>query len=274
MSVIPDTSLGHSVALFRQRENCSDQFLAALQKRCPGVEVDDDQWTSVSTPRPVAYGPVQWNEWKWRVIMDLEGLVPEIRTMLADAARHEAVKQQVLAHQMGALVYLLEAPSDSSPLERLRMTCQLPWAYMEAGASLVGFPEGRTIWTSSHLATLQPEELDAECVHAFVSSDFSGSAEGDRYWFRTWGMHHFGLADLACTVSAEEEMRYEVAAAELLMRMAPSYLVSLGSNIQSGQTLEVHDWLWRITDSAPTDPTLVSPYGIQLYTLERVPAAV
>jgi hypothetical protein len=267
---IPERALMHCVALFEKPENCTNSFLEAMQRRTPGIDVSQSTWASRSEPRPMAYGPMEWNGWRWQIVLDLHGLIPKVRELLQESARSDDVARMVRNHAMSALVFLVEAPPNSQPLDHIRALCRVAWSYIDAGAAGIAFPEGRTVWTREQLAEVDPEQIYGSHSQIFVSSHFAGPAVSSRRWVRTFGMHQFGLSDIACAVAADGvNGKEDIRAADKLMTMVPPYLIELGENIADGDTIEVDDSLWRVSVPHSNDPSLKSPLGVNVYTVDE-----
>ena len=179
----------------------------------------------------------------------------------------EEAAQMVKNHAMSALIFLVDAPTKSQPLDHIRAMCRVAWSYLDAGAAGMGFPEGRTVWTRRQLAEVNPDQIYGSHSQIFVSSHFAGPAVSSRRWVRTFGMHQFGLSDIACSVTPDDETNLN--AAEKLMTMVPPYLIELGENIADGDTIEVEDSLWRVSMPESNDPSLHSPAGINVYTIDE-----
>lgn len=267
---IPAQALMHCVALFEKPENCTSEFLEAMQRRTPGIDVSQSTWASQSEPRPMAYGPMEWDGWQWQIVLDLHGLIPQVRQTLAESARSDDVAGIVRTHAMCALVFLVDAPPNSQPLDHIRALCRVAWSYLDAGATAIGFPEGRTVWTRHQLAGVEPEQIYGSHSSIFISSHFAGPALSSRRWVRTFGMHQFGLADIACAVAAEGGIgQDDLKVADKLMTMVPPYLIELGENIADGDTIEVDDSLWRVSAPQSNDLSLESPFGVNVYTIDE-----
>jgi hypothetical protein len=116
---------------------------------------------------------------------------------------------------------------------------------------------------------VNPDQIYGSHSQIFVSSQFAGPAVSSRRWVRTFGMHQFGLADIACAVAADDDGQGDLKAADKLMTMVPPYLIELGENIADGDTIEVDDSLWRVSAPQSNDPILKSPLGVNVYTIDE-----
>ena len=161
------------------------------------------------------------------------------------------------------MVFLVAAPTDSGPIERMRALCEIAWAFLEVGASVLAWPSGRSAWHRDRLVDIAPSSISAEHAHLFVSFDVAGHAD-DRLWVRTFGMRQFGLPDLACTATNTPE---DFESADVLFNSLPPYIIKRQQPLPLGDTLDLEHRKWKVTESGISQvPCLQSDFGIQVFT--------
>ena len=150
--------------------------------------------------------------------------------------------------------------------------CAAAWAWLEAGATAVVWPEGQSFRTQEELAGINPLRLDLRGVGLLVAWGPVGRDLSGQRWFRTWGLGQFGFPDLACAVPPTTGDRDEEAAAvDLLFRyLVPHVILELGRPLALGTTTQIAHRLWHVVGPEGLGPLPFRPErnGIQL--LQRV----
>jgi hypothetical protein len=156
--------------------------------------------------------------------------------------------------QAGAsvLVFLTDAPEDATPVEAMRALNQAVWAWMDAGALLLAWPEGRTAWSKAHLDDFRPNVLGPEELGLFVSCG-PVDLEGQQLT-RTYGLGQFGLPDLVFGGPVDSAV---VAGAAALA-------VKRERGLDVGDRLESGEQRWRVATPATESEqaTLKSRFGL------------
>lgn len=208
---IPARALGHAAVLLADSQDAVGYFLAALEDRLPAVDTRALKWTALTQPRPCTYADLKAGPWAWRIVLDPQGPTEGLRASLASCADttrlpvahapqwDEAPAEVLIAESLqrshaSVLVFLTEAPEDATAMEAMRALNQAVWAWMDAGALLLSWPEGRTAWSKAHLDDFRPNVLGPEELGLFVSCG-PVDLEGQQLT-RTYGLGQFGLPDL------------------------------------------------------------------------------
>lgn len=266
---IPPRALGHAAVLLQDSQDAVSYFLAALEERLPALDTRALQWTALTHPRPCTYADLKTGPWSWRVVLDpqepSEGLRASLeacglttRLPVAHAPEwNDGPPEQLVADSLrkchaSVLVFLTEAPEDATALEAMRALNQAVWAWMDAGALLLSWPEGRTAWSKAHLDDFRPNVLGPEELGLFVSCG-PVELEGQQLT-RTYGMGQFGLPDLVFGGPVDPAV---VAA-------AAGFAVGREKGLNVGDKLESGELRWRVATPATTSEQegLKSRFGL------------
>lgn len=279
---IPDRALLHFVALVGDNKDCLAKFLQSLGPRTEMLgEVKMGSWNAVDRPRPCTYTDLKIGQWGFRLIYDPEGLPPVLEgTVFAEEPTFEA-KEIVTEHKASCLVFLTAAPLHedlgSSPegWTRFQALATLAWAWLDAGAELLCFPEARVYLPRRLLLPLEPELLTPDHAYLFVSNGVAETYEEEgvrKVWGRTWGMGQFSLPDLAAHVIMEGEpdrLDKVMESLRLFMETLPPAMVRDHGMLPVGGTIQLGNAIWEaVTPPMPSDPELpflASRFGTQIF---------
>jgi hypothetical protein len=249
--------------LFPEQKDYMRPFLAQLSAALPGIDTAQKNWTAVTSPRPSVCGPLAWDQWKWHLLIDMTGLPKNVREIVDQARTEEVTTQAIQEHCMSAMVFLVGAPEGAGPMEQMQALCRIAWTLLKVGASVLVWPGGRSAWHRDRLIDIDPSSITAEHAHLFVSFDVAGPAD-DRLWVRTFGMHQFGLPDLACIAANTPE---DFEAADVLLNSMPPYIIKRQQPLPLGDTLDLEHRKWKVTESGCSEILcLKSDFGIQVFT--------
>ena len=263
LNPIPENALLHCIALFPEQKDYVRPFLAKLSALLPEIDSAQENWTALAAPRPTLFGPLIWKHWKWHLLIDMTGLPQNIREIVDQARTEEVTTTAIGNHRMSAMLFLVAAPENAGPMERMQALCQIAWTLLKVGASVLVWPGGRSAWHRDRLIDIDPLSISAEHAHLFVSFDVAGPAE-DRLWVRTFGMRQFGLPDLACIAANNSE---DFQAADVLFNSLPPFIIKRQEALPLGDTLDLEHRKWKVTESGCSQiPCLKSDFGIQVFT--------
>lgn len=266
---IPSRALGHAAVLLQDSQDAVSYFLAALEDRLPAVDTRSLQWTALTAPRPCTYADLKAGPWSWRVVLDPQHPTEGLRASLElcgqttrlpvphapqwNEAPPEALVSGALQRaRASVLVFLTEAPEDSTAVEAMRALNQAVWAWMDAGALLLAWPEGRTAWSKAHLDDFRPNVLGPEELGLFVSCG-PVELEGQQLT-RTYGLGQFGLPDLVFGGPVDPA----VVAGAASLAVAREKGLSVGDRLESGEQR------WRVATPATESEqaSLKSRFGL------------
>jgi hypothetical protein len=260
---IPETALLHCVALLPERVNVLQRAQKSLEANYPGITNDMD-WTTLSTPRKSTFGPLRHGPWQWHVLIDSGGLPADIAAIVSQCHMSHEARHEVENLRISVMIFLQVAPANANHVERMKHLCQVAWACLDGGATVVAWPSGRVAWHRDKLLSLSPSELSANDIDLFVSYGIACSLDEQQLALRTWGMGQFGLPDLVCISSKEEE---DLEAADVLMMSMKTYLLDRGGPLPVGDTIELEDCLWQVVPSLkiPDRSCIASQFGVQYF---------
>lgn len=272
---IPPRALAHAAVLLSEAQEAIGYFLAALEERLPALDTKALHWTALTHPRPCTYADLQAGPWAWRVVVDpqsaTEALTESLRACalttrlpVATAPLWAAPPPGLLVEQAlelagaSVLVFLTESPEDATPLECMRALNQAVWAWMDAGALLLAWPEGRVAWSKAHLDDFRPNVLGPEEVGLFVSAGII-ELEGQQLT-RTYGLGQFGLPDLLFAGDVDPAV----------LAGAASFAVAREQSLRVGDRLEHEGRRWKVASPATSSeqPALKSRHGLVVLTGE------
>ncbi|GMU55630.1 MAG: hypothetical protein AMXMBFR33_47760 [Candidatus Xenobia bacterium] len=261
--------------LLAEAQEAVAYFLAALEERLPALDTRALHWTALTHPRPCTYADLETGPWAWRVVVDpqppIEALTQSLqacalttRLPVASAPQWPDAPPPVLLEQAlgqaeaSVLVFLTESPEDATPLECMRALNQVVWAWMDAGALLLAWPEGRVAWSKAHLDDFRPNVLGPEEVGLFVSCG-TVELEGQQLT-RTYGLGQFGLPDLLFAGQVDPAV----------LAGAAAFAVGREESLQVGDRLEHEGHRWKVASPATSSeqPSLKSRHGLVVLTGE------
>jgi hypothetical protein len=219
-------------------------FLASFNSRLPHASQSQKNWTAIADPRRCAYGPLESEGWKWQVVIDMDGLPANAVEILEQCQMSADARSAIRDHQIGVFVFLVEAPPEVVPTKRMEGLCQAAWAWLDAGASALAWPEGRACWNREELASLDPVGVTSQDVDYFTTYGVVGPApKHGQFWLRTWGMGQFELPDLVCLSSDSDD---DGQAADVLLMSMKAYLLERGAPLPIGDTITLEHRAWEV----------------------------
>ena len=260
----------HCLLLLPASPASLDGIRGAVGRRLPGATFDPSRWVERSEPRQVAYGPIEHEGYELHVLLDREGMPPAVGQALSRAHLPEAGHAAAQAHEAAVLAFLVKAPPSAGPVERVRALARLAFAFLDEGASLLAFPDGRIAHVPAELAGVDPGKLTADDLGLLCSHGFGSHPDArGRAWARTFGLHQVGLPELACQVTVEGAAADpdSAQAADALLANLPRYLLELGRPLEVGETADVGKRRWRVVATPQPPPVMPGPTG--LLVLER-----
>ncbi len=272
---IPPRALGHAAVLLAEAQDAVGYFLAALEERLPALDTRALHWTALTRPRPCTYADLEAGPWAWRVAVDpqppiqtltqaLQACALTTRLPVATAPQWPDAPPSLLVEQAlgqagaSVLVFLTESPEDTTPLECMRSLNQMVWAWMDAGALLLAWPEGRVAWSKAHLDDFRPNVLGPKEVGLFVSA---GSVELDgQQLTRTYGLGQFGLPDLLFAGTVDPAV----------LAGAAAFAVAREQSLRVGDRVEHEGRRWKVASPATSSEqaSLKSRHGLVVLTGE------
>ena len=262
----------HCLALLAPGEEGSlgeslTRFLSALPERVPDLQpVDTIGFTLVESPRPCAFARLQAGPWAWHVLVDPGGMPASVAEAVLAGKPTPEVLEAVEEHTLSVMAFLLEAPSEASPMERFRALARVLWSWVDAGATLAAFPEGQQVVPRRLLLSLEPEQLQPEHAYMFLSNGLAHQ-EKEVWWLRTWGLAQFGLPDLAAGLAEGTLDEARLQSLRLLFETLPSAMIREHGILPVGGTVEVAGRTWSaIGPPGPGQvPFMASRFGFQLF---------
>lgn len=243
-------------------------FLKALELRLPGLDAfDPTGWAVMSEPRPCSYGTISRGQWKWHVLIDPGGMPDEVQRAVEAGDYGQQVEAAFERQQVCVLCFLLEHPAEATSLDSVRALCEVAWAWLDVGAEVLVWPEGRTAALRHTLLGLNPGEIEAEHSYMFISNGTDRvERTRNRYWVRTWGMGQFRLPDLCAAVHVAGAIQEsELESLRLLFETLPPAMISQQGVLPPGGTVTVGERVWTASPPPPEAPALVSRYGLQYF---------
>lgn len=275
-SPIPQRALLHAVAILDSHESCLKRFVEALPLRCPGLVMGD--WKAVPSERPCSY--VDFNiasqgnrPYQYRLIFDPAGL-PGALMQTVFAFEPSAECQEVIDRQKAAaLLFLVDAP-DGPPQNdgwpRFQKFAQTCWAWLDAGAELLCFPEGRAVLPRRVLLPLEPDELTANHSYLFVTNGVAHRGPKS-VWLRTWGLGQFSLPELGAEIAYEQpeaELEQKMESLRLFFETLPASMVGQHGVLPQGGQVQAGPVVWTALE-APSGHSergyLQARCGLQLF---------
>ncbi|MEW6281454.1 MAG: hypothetical protein AB1758_22785, partial [Candidatus Eremiobacterota bacterium] len=176
MTPIPARAMAHCAVLLPGVEDVVSYFMTGLEERFLGFDTAAVKWTAMAYPRPCTYADLHLGAWEWRVVLDPAGCTEALESSLRQCAASQplpiasgpwglpptAVEAALAAHRASVLIFVTGSPEDATPLEVLRALARVAWAWVDAGASLVAWPEGRVAWDPAYLREFRPSALGPE----------------------------------------------------------------------------------------------------------------
>ena len=261
---LPTSGYAHCVLLFPEAGDYLQTFLKALEFRLPGVDpIKPDRWAVQSEPRSISFGEVTRGAWKWHLVIDPGGMPEAVAEAVADCHPDEQVGRAVDGHHVCVLAFLLEAPEETNYLEKMRGLCEVAWAWMDAGAEAVFWPEGRTAHLARNLVGLAPQHLESGHSYLFVSNGVDRiDRAGSRRWLRTYGMAQFGLPDLCSWVETNQLMDESLLTnLRLLFETLPPSMIESHGILPLGGKVQVQDQTMESVAAPDFQPPMASRYG-------------
>ncbi len=268
LSPLPQAGLAHCVLLFPEPGDYLQVFRKAFEMRHPGLDPFDPRgWAVSQTPRPCSFGRMSRGAWKWHFLIDPEGMPPEVEAAVLEADLGERLEHIVRCQHLCVLAFLLEAPVEATPIDRMRGLCDAAWAWVDVGAEVVAFPEGRTAAHRETLLGLRPQDIEPEHSYLFCSNGLAHHQKNlSRYWLRTWGLGQFGLPDLcASRQSNQPQFKDELESLKLLFETLPPTMIRQQGILPLGGTVTVGERVWTATQPPKDAPELPSRFGLQYF---------
>lgn len=272
---LPRRAVAHAVVFFDQMpDSVMTTLLQGLRLDYPNLQpINPERWGASSLPRPISFGELLSDDpdggWRrvtrWHVLLDSEGVVPEVKQALAEGPQQPDERLQQKLDEAGAsvLLFLLNDGDDvSTPVSKMRALCRPVWKLLKMGASGVAFPEGGTMLAAETALALPVEEISAGHSYLFISSGLADRAHG-KMWFRTYGMAQFGLPDLCHGVpeGLGEELEDELTRTRLLMETLPPAMIEVGGVLPLGEPVQVGPRVFKASKPPENVPDLVSRFG-------------
>lgn len=253
------------MALLPERGEYLQSLVRALDHRIPGLEaIQPNSWAALARPRPCTFGEFRAGQWKWHVLFDPQGMTPEVSAAVRAGRLSGELLQELEAHQVCALVFLVDAPEEATPMDRMRALAEAGWAWLDLGASVLAWPEGRTAALGKTLLGIGPRDLEPEHSWLFVSSGLAHSG-ADSHWFRTHGLGQFSLPDLVVRVPNGRMDADELTSLRLLFERLPPAMIREHGVLPPGGQILIGSRVW--TAAEPPDreqvPEMASRFGFQ-----------
>ena len=267
---IPSEAMMHIVVLLPEPEQRLAQFMQALQERWGSLQAGE--WQALEQPRPCSWCDFHDGSWRFRLVFDPEGVPPTLRPAVS-AGKHTHESNEALEeHRACCMLFLLDSPSTSA-WERFLGMCRLAWAWVDAGASVLAFPEAQLMIPRRILLGVEPEQLAPEQAYLFLSNGLAEHSEksGERkLWLRTWGLGQFALPDLAAEIPSvpgqESQLEGELESLRLLFETLPPAMIREHGVLPVGGTVQIGSRTWTAVGESVVDyPFLRSRCGVQLF---------
>lgn len=270
---LPAKGLAHAVVLFpTQPHELMTKLVEGLKASYPLLKpLDKARWGVTTKPRVTSFGELEaevdslGHLARWHILVDSQGVAPEVKQAIIEGA--QAGDERYLAMldeaQTAVLVFLLddgERPSQS--LTRLQALCYPVWELLLQGASVVAFPEGRTILGADTLRLISVSDLGPGHSYLFVSNGVAHREDG-LIWCRTYGMAQFGLPDLCRSVAShlEGSMDEELTQTRLIFETLPPEMIAVGGVLPIGGTVAVGERVFKAARLPENAPSMPSRYG-------------
>ncbi len=266
MNPVPTRSIVHCIVLMPYEPSSVDPFLESAKRRLPGL-VAPANWTAVGGERTWMYGDLETDQWKWRIILETQGMPEPVAEALDSCFISEETAAAIAAHKTSVMVFLTDSPQDSGALLPMQRQYCMVSALIEAGAHIAAWPEGRCVWRAEEIAGLEPGALSAHDAGWFVSTSIDYPKHADFDWFRTHGMGQFAMPTVLTPITRDSEHRRdELKCADRTFRAVMSYLVERGSPLPIGNTLDAGGGSWIVADPQdhPSIPSSTNEFGFQL----------
>ncbi|MEZ0227341.1 MAG: hypothetical protein ACAI25_01865 [Planctomycetota bacterium] len=183
----------------------------------------------------MSFGYVRDGDWTWLVSHDAHP-VPETAWRTTFHAGPSAP-----AHLSAVNVYLVQQPAGATPLEQVRSTLDLAWAWQRAGATALVWPEPRMVLEGAKLARTcarRPSQLTtAELAWLLVAFTDFGVESGSRR-LGTMGLTQFDQPELCCEVSDPPTEEERMAVVQFLAAAVPN-VIDLGRPLEAGERIAV-----------------------------------
>ena len=274
LNPIPSGARLHCVITFSTAEQVIGRFLEALPERAGelGPQTHGLSWTVVHQPRSCTFSDLALGQWRFRVVFDLDGVPPSIWQGVTAGQPSQETLDALEQHRAACLVFLIEAPPKISPWDLFKGFCSVVWAWVDAGATVVAFPEGQVAIVRRILLGLEPEDLQPEHAYLFLSNGVAKilDEKGERkIWLRTWGLGQFLLPDLAIGLPAPPDGSLasdELESLRLLFETLPPSMVAQHGILPVGGTVQVGTRVWTaVGPPGPGELTfMTSRCGFQL----------
>lgn len=268
LRALPKAGVAHCVMLLPEAGDYLQVFLKALEFRIPGVDpIQEDRWAVQSSPRPVSFGEITRGAWRWHLLIDPGGMPPEVASAVIESHPDEQVSRAIDGHHLAVLAFLLEAPEETTYLEKMRGLCEVAWAWMDVGAEAVFFPEGKTSHLSKTLLGLRPEDIESGHSYLFISNGVDSiDKAGARRWFRTWGMGQFGLPDLCSWVDTSKPLEEShLSNLRLLFETLPPAMIKDHGMMPLGGRIQIGETAFEAVEPPQNPPKLASRYGFSYF---------
>jgi hypothetical protein len=278
-SPIPSRALLHFVAILDKEEHVLTQFLEAIARRCPSIKLGN--WKVIEKPRSCSFVDFEVassdasSPWRYRLIYDPQGLPPALEPTIF-AFEPSAECQEVIDRQRAAaLMFLVDGPSQNTPATqgwiRFREFLEPVWAWLDAGAELLCFPEGRVVLPRRVLLHLEPEQLTPEHAYLFLTNGIAH--RGDKsFWLRTWGLGQFTLPDLTAEIATDshpEILERSMESLRLLFETLPPAMIADHGILPEGGQVQTGSVGWTATSppvARESQGYLASRCGIQEFS--------
>lgn len=272
---IPAQAMLHAVVALPEAEHRLGQFLSALPLRLVGApQLTLGPWTALEQPRPCSWCDLTGGEWALRLVFDPQGIPASAMLAVSSGSVSEECAEDLEGHGACCLLFLLKSPAQASPWERFALFCRVVWSWVDAGASLLAFPEAQLLLPRRLLLGIEPETLSPDHGYLFLSNGLVHIEEKKderTLWLRTWGMGQFGLPDLAAGLPSregeEDRLEADLASLRLLFETLPPAMIREQGILPVGGTVEVASRTWTaVGEPGSVDyPFLRSRCGVQLF---------
>lgn len=271
---IPAETLLHAVVLLPEAEHRLAQFLDTLPLRTAGLGSPEiGQWTALEQPRPCSWTDLQLKDgWTFRLVFDPQGLPPAIVPTVTAGRSGTECDEAIDEHKACCLIFLLACPDDATAWSRFLALCKVSWGWVDAGASVLSWPEARLLMPRRILLGIEPESLTPEHGYLFLSNGLAEVQEKKQervLWLRTWGMGQFALPDLAAGLPSREgeeaSLEADMQSLRLLFETLPPAMIRDHGVLPVGGTVQVGQRTWTAVGDSVDYPFLQSRYGVQLF---------